>query len=542
MCINTDKKSSETLLLLFLPIRLYPKLSFMKKYILSITAACSTFFTIAQVPDDVLRTSWFPNYGTARNMATGGVMGSLGGDITANNVNPAGLGLFKTNEFVLTPGIVLNNNKFFYRGSDTASKKTGFQYGGVGFIFGSPSARGSKLTSSAFSLAINQLASYNNRISYRGFNNASSFTEQYLEELVRDRADTNAALDNYIFGSSLAFRTYLIDTTNNAAGQFNGYKSLVSVARPGVEGVNQENDVITRGGLHEVSLGFAGNMQDKLYLGGSINIPIIYYEKDQRYKESDASNNPNNLFNYFEYTENTVSRGIGANVKMGLIYKPQEYFRLGLAFHTPSFLSFRDNIRATLKADTEGYAGVRSEKSDALNSGNPGERQYNMITPWRAIASASYVFREVNDTRKQRAFVSADLEYVNHRAARFMSSDQGDATAVDYYKTINDVVKDYYKGAMNVRVGAELKLHTIMIRGGGAYYGSPYADKALRSDRYQATGGLGYRNHGYFVDLAYVHTFNKDVQFPYRLVDKPNTFARQTGSRGNVVFTLGFKF
>jgi hypothetical protein len=34
----------------------------------------------------------------------------------------------------------------------------------------------------------------------------------------------------------------------------------------------------------------------------------------------------------------------------------------------------------------------------------------------------------------------------------------------------------------------------------------------------------------------------KDVNFPYRLNDKANTFAVQTGSRGNVVATIGFKF
>ncbi len=91
----------------------------------------------------------------------------------------------------------------------------------------------------------------------------SSFSEQYLEELTRDLADTNAALSNYIFGSSLAFRTFLIDTSNNAAGVFNGYQSLVPLST----GVNQHYDAITRGGYHEIALGMAGNMEDKLYVG-----------------------------------------------------------------------------------------------------------------------------------------------------------------------------------------------------------------------------------------------------------------------------------
>jgi hypothetical protein len=38
-------------------------------------------------------------------------------------VNPAGLGFYKTGEFVLTPGFIMNNNKISYRDTDTKSKK-----------------------------------------------------------------------------------------------------------------------------------------------------------------------------------------------------------------------------------------------------------------------------------------------------------------------------------------------------------------------------------------------------------------------------------
>ena len=31
------------------------------------------------------------------------------------------------------------------------------------------------------------------------------------------------------------------------------------------------------------------------------------------------------------------------------------------------------------------------------------------------------------------------------------------------------------------------------------------------------SGGLGYRNKGMFIDLTYVHTISKDVDFSYRL-------------------------
>lgn len=509
----------------------------MKSYLLSLTIIL-TIAATAQNPDYSLRTAWFTQNGSARNIATGGVMGSLGGEITANHVNPAGIGLFKTNEFVLSPGFLLNNNKFRYRGTDTVSDKTNFGYGASGVILSAGNKRRNKWTSSAVAFSVNQLANYNNRIQFRGFNNMSSFSEQYLEELTRDLADTNAALSNYVYGSSLAFRTFLVDTANDANGNFIGYQSLVPIST----GVNQSYDATTRGGYHEIALGVAGNMEDKMYIGGSLTIPVISYSRDLVYRETDATSNPNNQFNSFEFRETFTSRGLGIGAKIGTIYKPKEFWRIGFAIHTPQFISFRDRVRASMTANTESYAGIRSEKSDNLNSGNPGKSDYNLITPWRAIVSASYVFREIKDTRRQRAFISADIEYVNYRGSRFYAADENDQPLVNYYKQLNEVVKDTYKGNFNVRLGGELKFHTVMFRLGTAFYGSPYAEDELNANRILATGGIGYRNKGVFIDLSYAHILNKDVQFAYRLNDKPNTFAEQTGSRSTVMMTFGFKF
>lgn len=510
----------------------------MKKVLLlifSITAISA----MAQHPEDALRTAWFTQNGTARNMATGGVMGSLGGDITANHVNPAGIGLFKTNEFVLSPGFGLNKNKLNYRGTDTSNNKNNFNYGAMGFIFSSSDTRGEKKwTSSAVAISVNQLANYNNRIQFKGFNNLSSFTEQYLEELTKDRADTNAALSNYIFGSSLAFRTFLVDTLSGPGGSVAGYQSLVPIS----SGVNQLYDASTFGGYHEIALGLAGNLEDKMYVGGSVTIPVINYRRELAYSETDATTRTDNQFKSFEYKETFSSKGIGVGVKLGVIYKPQEHWRIGFAIHSPQLMGYTDKISSSITANTETYAGIRTASSNELNSGKAGERKYNMTTPWRAIASASYVFREISDTRQQRAFISADLEYVNYRGARFSAANKSDNALRNYYDILNEGIKDTYKGNINLRIGGELKLHTIMFRLGGAYYGSPYADDAIKANRILATGGLGYRDHGIFIDLTYSHMFTQDAQFAYRLNDKPNTFAEQRGGRGTVMMTFGFKF
>ncbi|MDB5232354.1 MAG: hemin receptor [Chitinophagaceae bacterium] len=511
----------------------------MKKYLLFLFATVSLFSVNAQTPDDALRNSWFIPNGSARNTATGGVMASLGGDISANHVNPAGLGLYKTREIVLSPGYGMNNNKFSFRDSSSGVNKSAFTYGTSGFILGQPSRRGGKWLSSAFGLSVSQMANYNNHIAYKGSNNFSSFSEQYLEELVRDKADTNAALSNYIYGSSLAFRTYLVDKETNSSGQLKGYQSLVPIST----GVIQQLDKISTGGYHEIALGFAENMDDKLYVGASLNIPVIAFKQDTKYRETDATNNPNNEFNYFEYTEKFSSSGVGIGAKLGFIYKPQDYLRLGFAIHTPSIIAFKDQVRAALTTDTEKYAGKLSETSDNLNSGNAGVREYNLVTPFHAIASASYVFREVENTKRQRGFISADVEYINYSGSRFSygGKDEQTESIKNYYTSINDATKSYLKGSFNVKLGGELKFDPFMIRAGAAYYGSPYKDSELKANRFSLSGGLGLRVYGVFIDLAYSHLFNKDVNFPYRLNDKANTFAQQTGSAGRLMLTLGFK-
>ena len=125
-------------------------------------------------------------------------------------------------------------------------------------------------------------------------NDYSSYSEQYLEELTNDNADVNAASNNYPFGSSLAFFTYLVDSIADPQGNLTGYKSLVPVA----DGIMQDYNETDKGGLYEVSVGFASNKMDKLYIGASINVPLSFYTQDVTYTETDKSDNTDNNFDF----------------------------------------------------------------------------------------------------------------------------------------------------------------------------------------------------------------------------------------------------
>ncbi len=514
----------------------------MKKYLLFIFLVTGTRL-FAQIPEDVLKYSFFPQNGTARNLAIGGAMGSLGGDITATYVNPAGLGNFRTGEFVFTPGFFLNNNKSNFRGNQFVNSKNNPGFGPIGFVFGA-AHRNEPTTSEAFSIAITQSVNFNNTVQYKGFNNYSSFSEQWAEEVSNSGDSIGGVLNKpqYAYGSAPALYTFLVDTF-----RINGnlvVKSTPEFVLESGKALMQEKTIATSGGMYDLAFGYAYNKKDKLLIGGSLGIPIVDYKNTTTFRESDTSSNQTNYFGYSNYIDNYRTTGAGVNLKLGVIYKPTEYIRLGFALHTPTYMFIlKDKRNTSLETNTENYNGLASVSSDNFTNGQPGESKYTMLTPWKVLFSGSYVFREIEDVRKQKGFITADIEYVGYKNGSFYSANENpDANELNYYKGLNNVIRNQYKGNFNFRAGGELKFNVIMARLGFAYYTNPYKDAALKANKMLLSGGLGYRNKGFFIDLTYVHSFSKDVDFAYRLQDKSNSFATVDTQRGNVVATVGFKF
>ena len=515
----------------------------MKKYLL-LSFLMISYSVYAQIPEDVLRYSYYPQSGTARSMAIGGAMGSLGGDITANFVNPAGLGNYKTGEFVFTPGFFSNNNKADFRDSKLKSNKSSFSLvgGPIGFVFGT-GVPDKPNTSRAFSIAVTQTANYNNTVQYSGYNNYSSFSEQFAEQAIPALSgdSINGVLSNpqYAYGVSPALFTYLVDTFSG-----NRVKALPEFVLAEGKALLQQNTLQTSGGMYEVALGYAVNKNDKLLIGGSIGIPIINYNSTSTFRETDTSANTNNNFGYFNYSDHFSTKGVGLNLKLGIIYKPSEFLRLGFALHTPSYMfTVKDKRNVDLEVNTENYKGLRSVSSELFTNNIPGESSYSLLTPWKALVSASYVLGQTENVKQQKGFVTADIEYVRHSASSFYSANAAPAAGEkEYYDALNQVIRNQYKGAFNFRAGGELKFNVIMARLGFAYYTNPYKDVALKANKMLLSGGIGYRNKGFFADLTYVYSVNKDVNFPYRLQDKDNTFANLQNQRGNIIASIGCKF
>lgn len=500
----------------------------------------------SQVPEDALRASWNKISGTARNQAIGGAGASLGGDISSMFINPAGIGMYKTNEFVLSPGFNFYSNDAQFRGTNTTATNSGFMLGTSGAVFGMPD-RYRPNKSAAFAIGVNRTADFRNKVSYQGANNFSSFSEGYAAEI----ASSGLSLDDALNSSSISFPgrmalyTYLVDTLTVPGGGTEVVGTPMRYAMLHDEGfeLNQRNDIETTGGITEIALAYGGNSNNKFYWGFTFGLPIYNYKRSSTLTETDASGKTDNYFNTARLEENYQAKGVGLNLKMGMIYKPVNSVRLGLAMHTPTLYGIRETYDATMYTDLENYNAPTSVNVTSFNDGYLPEYRYDLVSPWRFMLSGSYMLNAVADTRQQRGFITADLEYVTYGSNRFYNGDPNSGNAAnDYFTAVNNTIKAIYKGALNARVGGELKFNTLMARAGFAYYGNPYRDKALDAERLFISGGIGYRNRGFFVDLSYVHRISSDSDFPYRLSDKANTYATINQTGGTVMTTFGFKF
>jgi len=473
-------------------------------------------------------------------------MGSLGGDISSLFINPAGLGLYKSRELVITPGMGFNNNHNDFRGTEAGSGLTRFQLGTCGFVWGKPGQTPSSAwKGGAWSLAVTKLADYNNHSYYQGLNNYSSYSEQYAEEASQSGKSIDDILNdpNYAFGTSLALDTYLVDTFSTAGGlQFMGLPELLLAKNISLL---QQKTVDSKGGLSEVALGYGAAYKEKLYIGGNLGFPIIYANSTTTFTESASSPDPAGQFASSQLVENRITKGYGVYLRLGAIYKPDNNIRLGLALTSPSLIGITDSRSDTMVTNTGSYAGLRTAGSTTFLGGQDASVNYNVHTPWKALVSASYMFNAVEDVRQQRGFVTADLEYIRYPGTSFhAASGEGDNSAENaYHAALNGAIKQLYKGALNVKVGGELKLNTFLARAGVGLYGNPYqASTDLKAGKTVLSAGLGYRNFGLFVDLTYAYSIQKDVDFPYLLADKDNTYANLDNRRGSLLLTFGLKF
>lgn len=483
----------------------------MKKNLLLAGIMTASVSLSAQNADDALRYSFLNPTGTARFSSMGGAFSSLGGDFSSLTVNPGGLGVYRRSEITFTPSFYYQSAEADFNGSLANDSRYNINIANIGLL-GSWDNKNSNSEWKSFSLAfgMNRTNNFNSNISIEGQNETSSLLDVY-----RSQADgrLNSELDP--FGSFLAFQTYLIDTI---PGSPTGYFSQIPNA-----GVQQTRLLSREGSMGETFIGFGANYNNKLYLGGSLGITYSRFEQIVEHTEQTHPDSSYVLDN-FTLRESLATRGSGFNLKFGFIYRVQEWLRVGGAIHSPTFWNLRDTWSADMVANFRPDSIYQSQYTAESPQGN---YDYSLTTPFRAVGGISAVIAK-------KGIISADYEFVDYSSARLGSNDYG-------YVSENKDIKNNLTQTGNIRVGGELRLDPFALRAGVAYLGNPYRSGINKGGALNYSFGGGVRGDGYFLDVAYVLSTQKDNDY-YMYNPEIVGPARLGLASSSVMVTIGIRY
>jgi long-subunit fatty acid transport protein len=507
----------------------------MKKIAILISALINIPFLLsAQTDIDMIRYSQLSVTGTARFVSMSGAFGALGGDLSAMSNNPAGIGLYRKSELSLSPSIYSSKVNAGYLGNSNTEFKNNFNFGNIGMVLNFPVQRYDTLNgwnSFNFAIGYNRINNYSLKTGFTGINPKSSYIDNFLDNSNAGSGTNYKDLDP--FGAGLAFWTFMINPISKR--DTNHYASAIPSA-----GASQVFKSITSGSTGEIPITFAGNYSDKLYLGATLGIPYINYQEDISFTENATKTTIDRnkrdsvpVFKSYTLNKSLTTSGTGLNFKIGMIYRVQDWFRIGASLHSPTYYQMNDAYNSKMVSTFE------KEKEHSKSSPN-GSFSYQINTPMRATGSMAFIIGKLG-------LISADVEYVDYSEMKISST-------TDLFYDVNQKVQDKYTSTTNFKLGTEWRYKEFSFRGGMAHYGSPFknsanslpsyfpfSSQAVDNSKNALSLGVGIRDRDYFIDFGYVYTSSKSLYTPYSSQNGTPESVQFISSQ-NFVVTTGFKF
>jgi hypothetical protein len=485
-----------------------------RSFIIILVCILSIPAMFAQTAEDALRYSRVMYSGTARFNGLSGAFGALGADFSTLTVNPAGIGLYKGSEMTITAAPIVSYATSIYNGSEASDSRVNFGLGNIGAVLNiSPYAKNKTGPLKSFNIGIglNRQNDFNNQVVINGVNAKNSLMQSYANTLNDAQEPEQYINDDYPFDIGLAYGANLV-YFDSAANKY-----LCDAA---YGGVLQNKVITTHGSMNEFDFSMGANFNDQLFFGMTFGVPTINYYEHTQYQETRTKDTIPNFIS-LNYYSDLHTTGTGLNFKLGVIYKPADWVRIGASIHTPTwFPTMRDRWSSSMQSTFTNTDWNSTQYSPE------GSYDYRLTTPFRAIGSLAFIIG-------QYGLVSADYEYVNYSQARFNST-------YDSYTDLNNTIKTSFKSWGNIRVGTEWRLSDFRLRGGFAYFSNPYSSGTNNSERFQVSGGFGYRTKYFFADVTYVWArMNQD----YYLYDASMVNAAVISNYTNsVMTTVGFRF
>jgi hypothetical protein len=470
---------------------------------------------------DALRFSQLQANGSTRTQSMGGAGSALGADLGAFVLNPANLGNYRRSEFSFTPGLLLNSSESAAglagqaRTSSSSDGRGTFNIANFGLVIATrkDDNDASDWRSGAIGINFSRLASFSNRRTYAlaAIDSSRSFQEFVLQDFViggnGSIQDVITNADNNVINNfaDLGYNGFLLNFGQNAQGQ------LDTTFTPTWKGTARQTETSTlKGAINQIDIGYGASYRDRLYVGGSLGIVTARYE--QARVLSETLNSSASDLRDLTVRDGYEVRGGGVNLRVGVVYRPFDFLRLGAAIQTPTFISeMKEQVEPT-KLSTNfraPFPGGPESVTSANASIAASEFQYSLTTPFRATGGVTLIGGKFG-------LISADIDYVNYASARLSAIDNDPSNA--NFSSANSAIRREYASAVNYRLGGELRLGEFRMRAGYGLYGTPYADATRNGERTVIAGGVGIRREKGYIDIGFARTtYTADLYSPYTL-------------------------
>lgn len=508
----------------------------MKRITTIILSALTIGTASAQCLTDAIRLGTTDIGGTARYRAMGGAFGAVGGDLSCMSDNPAGMAIYRgTSEFSITPHLTVANSTTSMRGFGSYdADKTQFALSNLGVVFSFRTDDTDNLVNFNLGMGIQRKADNFRR--YRSSITPSTRFDEYVTSL-------------YNAGGEYEPLALLGQTGKGGCGVFDFDRGTAYTTIGQGIAATQQMDVRESTRMDEYQISGSFNFNDQFYAGFTLAVTDYNSMVESSLDETYHTTKPQ----FLNYNNRIEDRGTGFNAKLGIMYRPIDELRLGLAVHTPTWT----NVKET-------YQGRMYTEANSNNPAyyDPESWEYDIRTPWEVQLSAATILA-------RRAILSAEVDW------RFMNSmaysesrnyylDGGDS----FFNLVNDAITDYAKTQITLKLGAEVNIAKgFCVRGGYAFKTSPYKDSALNGtvdataqyDLYYGgtkvdystlgkqqyiSGGIGYRNGKFGVDMTYVRRIadGKMAAYPANMTNVTSDVIDLKTKTNSFDLTLSYRF
>ncbi|MBQ5353045.1 MAG: long-chain fatty acid transporter [Alistipes sp.] len=498
--------------------------------------------------------------GTARSAAMAGAMTSLGADASSMSINPAGMGMYRSNEIVFTPMMTFSRAKS-NAATFEGNSKNRFGIGNFSMV-AKLRESSTGVTAINMGIAYNRLADFNYKYSFatQGTAGSSSIADIFAGQLAAGQITSTQLKGNYdgagyfmwdrfdptYWGAILGYKTGLINDSNGGWG-----RDMIGSAA----GVDGYTTVESKGSAGEWVWSLGMNFGSKFYLGFSLGAATINRERHIYYGEGyNYTTDPalNYQMEHFNYDQVAKMKGTGVNFKIGAIYRPIESLRIGVAFHTPTYYSVTYSYQGGMTSEIKANNNVDDYKLDSNGYIRPpfseetvvlvddGDYSWSYTSPTKLMFGISY-------TIAKQLILSVDYERDWYNSMRLKDSPYG-----ALYK---GYIKDTFKGSNTVRAGAEWRfIPQMAVRMGyGLWSGALTDNTAIYSS--PVTYRTEYMSAGFGVALSKHFTIDATYQFcknnmtPYKTfygydssIDIASPTINTTLERHNLLLSLTVHF